>query len=421
MQEPTMAEMKGWYIAVGVLFGSLLAGVCSAASPAAVDADKVYQLVYGATLDPVTRRAQVRIALRQPHQLVRRIEFEAPRERYLDVRGQGRLDRTADRIVWTPPATGGVLHFDFVIEHRRDDGALDARITDKWGLMKLDHVFPRATAHVVKGATSSARLRLLAPSGWAIETPYGPAAARMVHVDDVGRRFDRPRGWLIAGKLGIHRDTIAGRRVTVASPIDSGFRPNDVLAFVRWTLPSLVEVIPGAPQRLLIVSAPNGMWRGGLSGVGSLYLHSDRPLISANGTSTLLHELIHVATNLHATGGADWIVEGIAEYYSVELLRRSNTISERRYDAAFARLAQWSAGQKCVATDRSQGPQTAHAVLVMRALDQQIRAATQGKSSLDTVVAALVDAHRAVTNAAFRAAAVARVGAPPAALADCPA
>jgi len=415
-----MVKMRGWHIAVGALVGGVLVTVCSAATPPAAGADTVYQLVYGATLDPVTRRAQVRIALRQPRQLVRSIEFVAPRERYLDVRGQGRLDRTAEKIVWTPPTTGGVLHFDFVIEHRRDDGALDARITDTWALMKLDHVFPRATARVVKGATSSARLRLLAPSGWAIETPYGPAAARMVHVDDAARRFDRPRGWLIAGKLGIHRDTIAGRRVAVASPIDSGFRPNDVLAFTRWTLPSLVEMVPGTPQRLLIVSAPNGMWRGGLSGVGSLYLHTDRPLISANGTSTLLHELVHVATNLHATGGADWIVEGIAEYYSIELLRRSNTISERRYDAAFARLAQWSAGQKCVATDRSQGPRTAHAVLVMRALDQQIRSATQGKSSLDTLVAALVDARRPVTNAAFRAAAVTLVGAPAAALAECP-
>jgi hypothetical protein len=96
-------------------------------------------------------------------------------------------------------------------------------------MMKLDHVFPRATARVVKGATASARLRLLAPSGWSIETPYGPAAGRMVHVDDPNRRFDRPRGWMIAGKLAVRRDKIADRRVSVASPVDSGFRPNDVL------------------------------------------------------------------------------------------------------------------------------------------------------------------------------------------------
>lgn len=410
--------MKMTFMLLGCL---LLNGIAGAAATSSAESDKVYEIVYGATLDPVTRRAQVRIALRQPSQLVRSIEFVAPRERYLDVRGQGQLDTTAEKVVWTPPPTGGVLHFDFVIEHRRADGALDARIADRWAMMKLDHVFPRATARVVKGATASARLRLLAPSGWSIETPYGPAAGRMVHVDDPNRRFDRPRGWMIAGKLAVRRDKIADRRVSVASPVDSGFRPNDVLAFIRWTLPSLVQVFPEVPQRLLIVSAPNGMWRGGLSGAGSLYLHSDRPLISANGTSTLLHELVHVASGLHATGGADWIVEGIAEYYSLELLRRSNTISERRYEKALDNLTQWSAAQKCVATDQSQGPQTAHAVLVMRALDQQIRAVTQGKSSLDTLVATFAKVHRPVTNAAFQTAAAALIGAPAAALADCPA
>ena len=43
--------------------------------------------------------------------------------------------------------------------------------------------------------------------------------------------------------------------------------------------------------RLLIVSAGDPMWRGGLSGPSSMFLHSDRPLISENRTSTLLHEL----------------------------------------------------------------------------------------------------------------------------------
>jgi predicted metalloprotease with PDZ domain len=57
----------------------------------------------------------------------------------------------------------------------------------------------------------------------------------------------------------------------------------------------------------------------------------------------------------------------------------------------------------------------------MRALDQQIRAATQGKSSLDTLVATFAKVHRPVTNAAFQTAAAALIGAPAAALADCPA
>jgi hypothetical protein len=273
---------------------------------------------------------------------------------------------------------------------------------------------------VLKGAKANATLRLLAPAGWSIETPYGPAEGHIVHVGDARANFDRPKGWLLAGKLAVRRDVIAQRRVAVASPEGSGFRSNDVLAFVRWTLPSLVELFPEFPPRLLIVSGPDTMWRGGLSGEGSLYLHADRPLISQNGTSTPLHEMVHVASGLHGKGGADWIVEGIAEYYSLELLRRSNTISQERFDNSFATLAQWSAGTKCVATDRSEGTQTAHSVLVMRALDREIRAATHDRQSLDDVARTLADARQPVTNAAFRSTVAALIGGPPTALAECP-
>lgn len=162
------------------------------------------------------------------------------------------------------------------------------------------------------------------------------------------------------------------------------------------------------------------MWRGGLSGVGSLYLHSSRPLISGNRTSPMLHELFHVASGLHGETGSDWIVEGLAEYYSLELLKRAGGISERRYKESLDVLARWGADTQCVATDRSQGKQTARAVLVMRNLDVEIRTASRDKASLDTLVQTLVRANRAVTNADFRAAAEKLIKGPAKALAGCP-
>ena len=389
-------------------------------TPKATADPNLYRIVYGATLDPVGHRAEVRIAVRQSRQLLRHIEFLARRDRYLDVHGQGQVETTADHIEWTPPAEGGVLHFDFAIDHVRDNGGQDARITDSWALMKLDHVFPPAKARVLKSAQSKATLRLIAPDGWSIETPYGPAAGHIVDVENPGAQFQRPKGWLLAGKLAVRRDVVAERRVAVGSPEGSGFRSNDVLAFVRWTLPTLVQVFPEFPPRLLIVSGPDSMWRGGLSGTGSIYLHADRPLISQNGTSTPLHEMVHVASGLHGTGGADWIVEGIAEYYSLEVLRRSNTISQERFDNGFVTLAQWSTGTKCIATDRSEGKQTANAVLVMHALDREIRTATHDQKSLDDLARTMVAAHAPVTNAAFRAAAATLISGPATSLAQCP-
>ena len=398
-----------------------IGAVVFAADPIAQPSDtNTYQIVYGATLDPPGHRAVVRIAVRQPRQLVRRMEFIAPADRYLAAHGQGHIETTPQSIVWIPPADGGVLHFDYRIDHTRGNGAADARISTNWALLKLDHLFPAATVRVVKGTRSKATLKLEAPAGWSIETPYGPAAGRLRAVDDPKARFDRPKGWLIAGKLATRRDVVGERRVVVAAPEGAGFRANDVLAFVRWTLPSLVQIFPDFPARLLIVSGADDMWRGGLSGSGSIYLHGDRPLISQNGTSPVLHEMVHVASGLHGADGADWIVEGLAEYYGLELLRRSNTISKKRFDDAFTALAQWSASTKCVATDRSAGPQTARAVLVMRALDQEIRGATFSAKSLDDVIRGLAAADGPVTNAAFRAGAKTLIGGVPTALAECP-
>lgn len=385
-----------------------------------VDTAKVYQVVYGATLDPKTGQAQASLTIKQPRRLVRSIELLMPSDRYLNIRPLSRIEIDGDRVTWRPLKKGSTLHFDFVIDQRRENGAQDARITDTWALLKLDNLFPRAKARVVKGATSEATLKLAAPKGWAIETPYGRGAGRILDASNPHRLFDRPLGWLIAGELDVRRDNVGDRLISVARPIGGGLKTNDVLAFVRWNMPSLIEVFPEFPQRLLIVSGSQDMWRGGLSGVNSLYLHSDRPLISGNRTSALLHEVFHVASGLHGKAGADWIVEGLAEYYSLALLLRSGGISERRFNGAFDTLAQWSAETQCVATDRSQGQQTARAALVMRTLDTEIRAATGDKESLDTLVQILVHANRTVTNEDFRSAAKELIKGPVRALSSCP-
>ena len=77
------------------------------------------------------------------------------------------------------------------------------------------------------------------------------------------------------------------------------------------------------------------MWRGALSAPQSLYVHAERPLLSGNATSTLLHEIVHIGLGLADERGADWIVEGLAEYYSLEVLRRSGTISEESAISGF--------------------------------------------------------------------------------------
>jgi hypothetical protein len=191
-----------------------------------------------------------------------------------------------------------------------------------------------------------------------------------------------------------------------------------MLAFLRWNLPELVDVFPGFPERLLVVSAGDPMWRGGLSGPASLYIHAERPLISGNGTSTLLHELVHVAQGYRAARDEDWIVEGIAEYYTLEIMRRSGTISEPRYRLGFEKLEKWAARSAGLQSDASTGARTARSVMVMRDLDAELRDRSGGAYNLDDVARQLAVDDRPVSLERLRELAGTLAGGPVEALSE---
>ena len=134
-----------------------------------------------------------------------------------------------------------------------------------------------------------------------------------------------------------------------------------------------------------------------------MFLHSDRPLISENRTSTLLHELGHIALGIRGDEESDWIVEGLAEFYSLESLRRSGSISGQRLQAGVASTAQWGkALADAVRHAVRTGATTARAVLALRAADAEIRSATGGKASLDDVARKLASERGTVVWCACR-------------------
>jgi predicted metalloprotease with PDZ domain len=139
------------------------------------------------------------------------------------------------------------------------------------------------------------------------------------------------------------------------------------------------------------------MWRGGLSGPNSLYIHADRPLISENATSTLLHEVMHSVLRQSAASGYDWIVEGVAEYYSLELLRRSGSISEPRYRKALEMQHEWAKSADSLCRRSSKAETTALAVTVLRDLDAELRENSAGDASLDDFLQALQEESRDIT------------------------
>ena len=349
-------------------------------------ADSEYRLRYDVLLQPAERQAEVVLTLDQDRDLARHFCFRIDPRRYADFDGDGAIVFEDDHVGWTPPKEGGRLTWTVVLTHKRNSSGYDGYVAEDWAVFRGDDLIPAATVRTLKGAESNAQLYFRLPDDWSVVTPYRREADGSFHVDHPDRRFDRPTGWIAAGKLGVRRDRIAGVAVAIAAPVDSGFRRQDTLAFLHWTLPELKKVFPDFDTRLLVVGSGDPMWRGGLSGPASLYLHADRPLISENGTSTLLHELVHTALGMRPAGGNDWIVEGFAEYYALEILKRSGTISVQRYTDAIEQLADWGADVDDLFVQRSHGPVTARAVGVLTELDRELIERTDGRYGLDDLV-----------------------------------
>lgn len=341
-----------------------------------------YEAEYAAELRPEAGVIDLELKL-SGERLPSRIVLTIDPRRHRNLSSSDPLEVDGTRATWRPRGAFSRLRLEFVVNHQRGKGAYDSYMTRDWAVFRGDKLMPRARVTARRGLESAAMLGFKAPKDWSVITPYAPVSEHRYAIDDPKRRFDRPQGWMLAGKIGARGEMIEGVQAIVAAPAGKNARRQDALAFLNWNLPHLVRVFPDFPRRMLIVQAGDPMWRGGLSGPASMFLHSDRPLISENRTSTLLHELVHIAMRIRGDEESDWIVEGLAEYYSIETLRRSGGMSERRYAEAIEGLGKWAQRAPTLFADSSNGATTARAVLVLREVDAELRKATNGRANLD--------------------------------------
>lgn len=372
----------------------LLAAACAwlallAVAHPSVAAD-TYRIDYTITLKANEPRADVSIAVGRGG-LLRALDFEIKPTRHHDLAvSAGTLTRDGNRARWVIPASGGTLTLASTIPHQRRGDGYDAIATDRFALFRGDDLVPAASARVRKGALSEAHLRFVVPANWSVETGWPRARDGSFTIDNRERGFDRPVGWMLAGDLGVRRDVIGDTRVAVAAPVGSGLRRMDVLTFMNFVWPEIERAFADTPPKILLVGAGEPMWRGGLSAPNSVFLHAERPLVSENGTSTLIHELVHVVTRIRGTDGDDWIAEGLAEFYAIELMRRAGGLGETRYRDVREWLVAFSRDVRSLKARRASSEVTARAVLLFQALDDEIERATDGAKNLDDVTRALM-------------------------------
>jgi hypothetical protein len=326
--------------------------------------------------------------------------------RATDVQGTGRLVWSGRTLTWTPGGPYAHLEYTIVVDRHRPPGGprFDSHADATWIATRARHLFPQINVEFRAGAErarSRARLVFELPRGWKSAAIGERLEPHVFAVEEPGKRMARPRGWFLLGDVGSESRRIAGMDVTVATAPGSGLDVPRLLRFYERTLPLLVPLLGTPPRQLLVVSAPDPMWRGGISGEGSFYVNGRLPIRSHDHTSTFLHELIHVWQPFRPVGDGRWISEGIAEYYSLLVQRRADLLTAAGFARGielFARHGRWdldlSRTHEAAALNNS-------APLVLHWLDGEIARVTDGRKSLDDVVRGLAADGGDLTTASF--------------------
>ncbi|MCC6767270.1 MAG: hypothetical protein IT293_21685 [Deltaproteobacteria bacterium] len=369
----------------------LMPAVVGGANP---PARETFSVTYTIEVDGAKpARARVRWALAGIDEIERiRLRFDP--ERFEAFTGSGVLKEQRGEIRWFPSGPYAELEYVAHVDHRRaPDKGYDSYAGDGWILSRTTAFFPRSGAlfrHEVEPSPESrARLVFRLPRGWESVTVFPSDAPDSYLVETPHRRFDHPRGWLLLGRTNRVDTTIDNTALTIARAPGVTHKVDRTMQLLSKALPPMLAIFQRPLPRLLVVLGPDPMWRGGLSGEESFYMHGDRPLRSRDHTSPYLHELFHVAAPFRPAPDAHWVTEGLAEYYSIELARRDGSLPEKTYRRALDLFADHGVWGHDFTRNASPALRNNSAPLVMWALDRRIRTATKDVHGLDDVVTAL--------------------------------
>lgn len=335
---------------------------------------------------------------------VKRVRLRFDPERFDGFEGSGTIDRRRGELVWTPSGPYAHLTYRAALLHRHAPGkGFDSYVGDGWLVTRTSGLFPRSAVlfrrEIEAEPESRARLVFHLPPRWDAITVM-PAAGPRQFVVETPDRFDHPRGWVILGHVHRSDRVVHGTAVTIAGPPGVGVPPERVYALLDRALPILHDLL-GARSRLVIVIGADPMWRGGLSGEDSFYMHGDRPLQTPDRTSPYLHELFHVSAPFRPAPDAHWVTEGLAEYYSIEIQRRIGVLDDAGYAKALRLFARYGRWDHDFTRDQARAIHNNSAPLVLWALDHRIREGTGGAHGLDDVVILLAREGGVVTTARF--------------------
>jgi len=332
-----------------------------------------------------------------------RLGFQA--ERFDQFTASGKLEQKGGEVLWEPGQPYAHLSYRVRVDNPRGrQQRYDSYAASDWVITRAKALFPRISVVYddrKPPPRSRARLRFKLPSGWRVVTAMEAAGRDIFLPLQPGNSLDRPTGWIALGKIDVSRQEIGGTMVEVARAPGSKLKSAELFRLYEGTLPILHKLFPRPMEQLLVVSGPDPMWHGGISGADSFYIHGDRALRTPDKTSPYLHELFHVMQPYKPEADADWIEEGLAEYYSLELQRRAGLLDATAFDRGLGYLKRYGLWNVDMTKQHDNAATNNSAPFIMHAIDQRIQRATAGKRRLDDVVALLVRGDTSVNTARF--------------------
>ncbi len=355
---------------------------------------ETFSVTYTVEIDPAEpARARVRWDLAGIDE-VERIRLRFDPTRFDGFVGSGVIEHRRGEIIWSPSGPYAELRYVAHVDHRRAvDKGYDSYAGDGWILARTTAFFPRCAAlfrrDVEPHPEARARLVLRLPTGWDSVTVFPSDGPNRYIVETPHSHFDHPRGWMLLGHLKRVDTNIGETALTIARAPGVTHKVDGALALISKALPVVRALFDRPLPRLVVVLGPDPMWRGGLSGEESFYMHGERPLRSRDQTSPYLHELFHVAAPFRPAADAHWVTEGLAEYYSIDIPRRLGLLSAERYRRALELFARHGVWGEDFTRSTTPALRNNSAPLVMYALDRRIREVTGDQRGLDAVVTTL--------------------------------
>src|SRR5690606_13271051 len=116
--------------------------------------------------------------------LLLRLNFDVNPEVHSNIKSNGKLVIKDGRATWTLPPKDGYLRMTVKIDHERDPGEFDARITKDWAIFRGDDIIPPMGAVTDFVADSRATLRFNLPEDASAVTGSLPNTVTTILTDN---------------------------------------------------------------------------------------------------------------------------------------------------------------------------------------------------------------------------------------------